>query len=100
MCLCMNDLCHVDISVTKSKQWPFPVNIEHLVFGYLLAEAQSYVKLIQTDGVANPVDIDTNGCAMQLPEWYDEVLFKRSVHARFCVCAQFIVYSEMFSLLD
>lgn len=43
-------------------------------------EAEVYVGLLQTDGVNNPVDIDVNSYKMQLPEWYDEILFKRLVN--------------------
>lgn len=46
---------------------------------YFISEARSYVERIQTDGVDNPVDIDTNSYTMQMPEWYDEELFKRYV---------------------
>lgn len=44
---------------------------------YLISEARAYVERIQTVGVDNPVDIDTNSFTMQMPEWYDEELFKR-----------------------
>lgn len=44
-----------------------------------ISEARAYVERIQIDGVDNPVDNDINGLTMHMPEWYDEVLFKRCV---------------------
>lgn len=40
-------------------------------------EAQQYIDLLQTDGVNIPVDSDDGSYTMQLPDWYDEKLFKR-----------------------
>lgn len=40
-------------------------------------EAEAYISLLQTDGVNSPVDIDVDSYKMQLPEWYDPILFKR-----------------------
>lgn len=43
-------------------------------------EAEAYVSLLQTDGANHPVDIDADSYTMQLPDWYDEILFKRLVY--------------------
>lgn len=40
-------------------------------------EAQAYISLLQTDGVNNPVDTEVDSNTMQLPEWFDPILFKR-----------------------
>lgn len=52
------------------------VLLSYLLF-LCLIEAQQYVDLLQTEGVNIPVDQDVDSHSMQLPEWYDEKLFKR-----------------------
>lgn len=36
-----------------------------------------YINLLQTEGPDVPVDKDIGSYEMALPDWYDEMLFKR-----------------------
>lgn len=40
-------------------------------------EAHQYIESLKTDGVNIPVDKDVGSYTMQLPDWYDEKMYKR-----------------------
>lgn len=44
---------------------------------FAITEAQAYVDLLQSNGTQCPVDKDVDTYTMQLPEWYNEELFKK-----------------------
>lgn len=71
-------------------------NLQHGIKRYTcnlnFTEAEAYIKLLQTEGVNKPVDVDADSCTIQLPDWYDPNLFKR------CVPLLFVQHMKLYTV--
>lgn len=77
------------------KLFPIVDSIHKTILNLLnFTEAEAYIKLLQTEGVNKPVDVDADSCTIQLPDWYDPNLFKRCVP--FIICLTFATTCSIF----